>query len=120
MAKDLEMITPASTEELQNILYSEVEETIRTLKGNKSPGSDGITAAMIQAGGEQLVRQIHWLCNKVWNESTIPEEWSKSILVPIPKKRDLSQCANYRTTFLINHTGKILLIVLQTDLKTNN
>ena len=72
---------------------------------------------MIQAGGEQLVRQIHLLCNKAWNESTIPEEWSKSILIPIPKKGDLSQCANYRTISLINHTGKILLVVLLNRLK---
>ena len=86
MARDLEMIASTSIEEPQNILYSEVEEAIRTLKRNKSPGSDGITAEMIQTGGEQLVRQIHLLCNKAWNESTIPEEWSKSILVPIPKK----------------------------------
>ena len=72
---------------------------------------------MIQAGGEQLRRQIHLLCNKAWNESTIPEEWSKSILVPIPKKGDLSKCTNYRTISLINHTGKILLIVLLNRLK---
>ena len=117
MTKDLEMITPTSTEEPQNILYSEVEEAIRTLKRNRSPGSDEITAEMIQAGGEQLVRQIHLLCNKAWNESTIPEEWSKSVLVPIPKKGDLSQCANYRTIPLINHTGKILLIILLNRLK---
>ena len=117
MARDLEMIAPTSIEEPQNTLYSEVEEAIRTLKRNKSPGSDGITAEMIQAGGEQLIRQIHLLCNKAWNESTIPEEWSKSILVPIPKKGDLSQCANYRTISLINHTGKILLIILLNRLK---
>ena len=66
---------------------------------------------------EQLVRQIHLLRNKAWNESTIPEERSKSILVPIPKKGDLSQCANYRTVSLINHTGKILLIVVRNRLK---
>ena len=84
MTKDLEMITPTSTGEPRNILYSEVEETIHTLKRNKSPGSEEITAEMIQAGGEQLVRQIHRLCNKAWSEGTIPEEWSKSILVPIP------------------------------------
>ena len=117
MARDLEMIAPTSIEEQQNILYSEVEEAISTLKRNKSPESDGITAEMIQAGGEQLVRQIHLLCNKAWNESTIPEEWSKSILVPIPKKADLSQFANYRTISLINHTGKILLIMLLNRLK---
>ena len=67
MTKDLKMITPTSTEKPQNILYSEIEEAIRTLKRNKSPGYDEITAEMIQAGEEQLVRQIHLLCNKVWN-----------------------------------------------------
>ena len=51
MAEDLKKITPTSTEEPQNILYSEVEEAIRTLKRNKSPGPDGITAEMIQADG---------------------------------------------------------------------
>ena len=64
MAKDFEMIASTSTEELQNILYSEVEEAIHTPKRNKSPGSDGIIAEIIQAGGKQLVRQIHLLCNK--------------------------------------------------------
>ncbi|CAF5204400.1 unnamed protein product, partial [Rotaria magnacalcarata] len=49
---------------------------------------------MLQAGGEQLEREIHKLCNKAWQEGTIPDEWGKSILIPIPKKGDLSECAN--------------------------
>ena len=73
MARDLKKITPTGTEEPHNILYSEVEEAIRTLKRNKSPGSNGITAEMIQEGGEQLLRQIHRLYNKAWSESIIPE-----------------------------------------------
>ncbi|CAF4513863.1 unnamed protein product, partial [Rotaria magnacalcarata] len=52
---------------------------------------------MLQAGGEQLEREIHKLCNKAWQEGTIPDEWGKSIQVPIPKKGDLSECASYRT-----------------------
>ena len=64
MAEDLKKITPTSTEETQNILYFEVEEALHTLKRNKSPGSDGITAEMIQAAEERRVRQIHQLCNK--------------------------------------------------------
>ncbi|CAF4933516.1 unnamed protein product [Rotaria magnacalcarata] len=65
------------------------------IKPNKSPGSDGITADMIQAGCEQLTHEIHSLCNKAWHEGVIPEEWGKSILIPIPKKGDLSECENY-------------------------
>ena len=90
MVKELEEITPPSDEDPQDILCAEVQKAIRSLKCNKSPGSDGVTAEMLQAGGEQLARQIHKLCNKAWHEGTIPEEWSKSIRVPIPKKGDLS------------------------------
>ncbi|CAF0796496.1 unnamed protein product [Didymodactylos carnosus] len=64
MVKELEDITPPGNEESQDILNSEVQTAIRALKRNKSPGSDGITAEMLQAGGEQLARQIHNLCNK--------------------------------------------------------
>ena len=117
MVKDLKQITPFYEENSNEILYAEVQEAIHKLKNNKSPGTDEITAEMLQAGGEQLVHEIHELCNKIWKEETIPDEWGKSILVPIPKKRDLSQCSNYRTISLINHTGKILLIVLLNRLK---
>ncbi len=119
MVKELEEIAPLQNEDPQDILYSEVQAAIQALKRNKSPGSDGITAEMLQAGGEQLARQIHKLCNKAWHEGTIPEEWGKSILVPIPKKGDLSNCSNYRTISLINHTGKVLLIVLQNRLENH-
>ncbi|CAF1648966.1 unnamed protein product, partial [Rotaria magnacalcarata] len=49
---------------------------MRSLKKNKSVGPDGIAAEMLQAGGEQLVREIHKLCNKAWQESTIPDDLS--------------------------------------------
>ena len=119
IAKELEDIAPPGDEDSQDILYSEVQTAINSLKRNKSPGSDGVTAEMLQAGGEPLSRQIHKLCNKAWHEGTIPEEWGKSILVPIPKKGDLSNCSNYRTISLINHTGKVLLIVLLNRLKSH-
>ena len=119
MAKELEDIAPPGDEDPQDILYSEVQTAINSLKRNKSPGSDGITAEMVQAGGEPLSQQIHKLCNKAWHEGTIPEEWGKSILVSIPKKGDLSNCSNYRTISLINHTGKVLLIVLLNRLKSH-
>ncbi|CAF3252389.1 unnamed protein product, partial [Rotaria socialis] len=75
MVKELEGIFPSYEEDPQDILYSEVEEAIRTLKSNKIPGSDGITAEMIQAGGEQLTHEIHSLCNKAWHEGVIPESY---------------------------------------------
>ena len=119
VVEELEEITPLIAEDPQDILYAEVQAAIDMLKKNKSPGSDGITAEMLQAGGEQLVRQMHKLCNRAWHEGTIPDEWGRSILVPIPKKGDLSDCGNYRTISLINHTGKVFLTVLLNRLKSH-
>jgi hypothetical protein len=59
MVKELEEITPPNDEDPQEILCAEVQKAIRSLKCNESPGSDVITAEMLQAGGEQRARQIH-------------------------------------------------------------
>ncbi|CAF2081889.1 unnamed protein product [Rotaria magnacalcarata] len=88
---------------------------IKTLKKKFVPRTTAIKNE--DAGGEQLIHQIHALCNKAWNQGAIPKEWGKSILVPIPKKGDLNECSNYRTISLINHTSKILLIILLNRLK---
>ena len=120
MVQKLEEITSStSDEDPHDIMYSEIQAAIHSLKKNKSPGSDGITAEMLEAEGEQLARRIHKLCNKAWQEGTIPGEWRKSLLVPIPKKGDLSNFSNYRTISLINYTGKVLLTVLLNRLKSH-
>ena len=60
---------------------------------------------------------FHQLCQKVWNEEKIPAEWTKSILILIPKKGDKTECGNYRTISLINHSSKIFLSILLQRLK---
>ena len=90
--KELEEITPLpSNDDPSDILYSEIQEAIRILKGNKSPGSDRITAETLQVGEKRWALEIHKLCNKAWNGGIIPESWNKSIPVAIPKKGDLSK-----------------------------
>jgi hypothetical protein len=54
----------------------------------KSPGSDQISAELIQAGGEMLLFTIHKLINSVWNKEELPDQWKESIIVPIHKKGD--------------------------------
>jgi hypothetical protein len=117
MVNELENISHPIDDDSNGILYGEVEQAINKLKKNKSPGIDEIKAEMLQAGGEKLKHKIHELCNRAWNEENIPEPWGRSILIPIPKKGDLSKCSNYRTISLLNHTGKVLLMVLLNRLK---
>ena len=110
--KELEEISPPIQQESHDILFSEVEQAIQSLKKNKSPDSDGIPAELLQSGGESLTHQIHQLCNKIWHSEMIPEDWGKSLLIPLPKRGDLSECSNYRTISLINHISKVLLMIL--------
>ena len=74
MVKELDKITSPYDEDPQDILYAVVKKANRSLKCHKSPGSDGTTAEMLQAGGEQLAHQLHKLCNKAWHKGKIPEE----------------------------------------------
>jgi len=115
---DLISIAPPLREEGEmDILFEEVQAAIDRLKRNKSPGTDGITAEMIQAGGEPLARMLHGICQKIWEEERMPEEWLQSVIVTIPKKGDLKECTNYRTIALINDACTVMLKVLLERLK---
>jgi len=82
----------------------EVEVTIGKLKNHKSPGIDQIPAELIKAGGRTICYEIHKLIISIWNREELPEEWKESIIVPIYKKGDKTDCNNYRGIFLLPTT----------------
>jgi hypothetical protein len=86
----------------------EVETAIAKLKKYKSPGSDQIPAELIQTEGEILLFAIHKLINSVWNKEELPDQWKESIIVPIHKKGDKSDCNNYRGISLLSTSYKML------------
>jgi hypothetical protein len=71
------------------------------LKKYKSPESDEIPAELIQAGGKILLYVIHKLINSVWNKKELPDQWKKSIIVPVHKKGDKTDCNNYHGISLL-------------------
>jgi hypothetical protein len=70
----------------------EVEIAIAKLKKYKSPGSDEIPSELIQAGGETLLSAIHKHIISVWKKEELPDQWKESIIVPIHKKGDKTDC----------------------------
>jgi hypothetical protein len=83
----------------------EVEVAIEKLKRYKSLGSDKIPAELIQAGENSLCSEIHKLINFSWNKEGLPEQWKESIIVPIYKKGDKTDCCNCRgISLLLTHT----------------
>jgi hypothetical protein len=77
-----------------------------------SPSSDQILAELIQAGGEILHSKIHKRINSIWSKKELPDQWKESIIVPIYKKGDKTDCNNYRGISLLPTSNKILNNIL--------
>jgi hypothetical protein len=91
---------------------AEVEIAIRKLKRYKVLGSDQIPAELIQEGGKILHSEIHKLIMLIWNKEELPQQWKESIVVPVHKKRDKTDCSNYRGISLLSTSYKILSNIL--------
>jgi hypothetical protein len=91
---------------------SEVETAIGKLKRYKSAGVDQTPAELILAGGETLRSEIHKVIRLIWNKEKLPHQWKESIVIPIYKKSDKTDCSNYRDISLLSSSYKILSNVL--------
>jgi hypothetical protein len=99
-------------EEDPDITRDEVIRALSSLKHGKAAGIDNITGELLQNGGECTIDILLKICNAVWRTGDWPEQWTHSIIIPLPKKGNLKQCQNYRTISLISHASKILLRVI--------
>ena len=92
---------------------------MRKLKNQKSPGCDVIPAELWKATGESGIRLMHRICNffMIWRTRQWPTEWTKLVLVPIPKSGDLQDCNNYRHVSLIFHASRVLLRIILNRLR---
>jgi hypothetical protein len=86
----------------------EVEMAVEKLKRHKSQSIDQIPAELSKVGGKTIHSEIHKLINSIWNKEELPEEWKESIIVPIYKKGDKTDCSNDRTYHLCQRHKKIL------------
>jgi hypothetical protein len=91
---------------------SEVEVPVGKLRRYKSPGVDQIPAELIQAGGETLHSEIHKLIKLICNKEELPHQQKVSILIPIHKKGDKTDCSNYQSISRLSTSYKILSNIL--------
>jgi hypothetical protein len=94
----------------------EFEIAIAKLKRLKMPGSDQIPAKLIQAGGEVLCSEIQKLIKCIWNTEELPDQWKESIVVPVHKKGNKTNCSNYHGISLLSPSNKILSNILPSRL----
>ena len=60
---------------------------------------------------------LHSICHQIWKAQQWPQDWKRSVFIPIPKKDNATECSNYRTIVLISQASKIMLKILQTRLQ---
>ena len=83
---------------------------------NKASGGYGIPVELFQILKDDAVK-VHSICQQIWKTQKRPQDWRRSVFIPIPKKGNAKECSNYRTIALISHASKVMLKILQARLQ---
>ena len=84
---------------------------------NKANGGDEIPAELFQILKDDAVKVLHSICQQIWKTQQWPQDWKRSVFIPIPKKGSAQECSNYCTVALISHASKVMLKILQARLQ---
>ena len=83
---------------------------------NKS-GGDRISAELFLILKVDAVKMLHSICQQIWKTQQWPQDWKRSVFIPVPKKGNAKECSNYCTVALISHGTKVMLKILQARLQ---
>ena len=100
-----------------DILECEVKWAIGSITTNKASGGDGIPVELLEILKDDAVKVLHSLCQQIWKTQQWPQDWKRSVFIPVPKKGNAKECSNYRTIVLISHAIKVILKILQVRLQ---
>ena len=93
------------------ILECEVKLALESITTNKASGSDGIPVELFQILRDDAVKVLHSICQQMRNTQQWPQDWQRSVFIPIPKKGNAKECSNYHTIAFISHTSKCTLCI---------
>ena len=99
-----------------DILECEVKWALESITMNKGSGGDGIPAELFQIL-EDAVKVLHSICQQIWKIQQRPQDWKRSVFIPIPKKGNAKEYSNYHTIALISHASKAMLKIVQARLQ---
>ena len=100
-----------------DILKCEVKWGLGSTTTNKASRGDGITAELFQILKDDAIKVLYSIWQQIWKIQQWPQDWKRSIFIPVPRKGNAKECSNYHTVVLISHASKILLKILQTRLQ---
>ena len=92
-----------------DILECEVKWASGSITMDKASGGDETPVELFQILKDDAVKVLHSICQQIWNTQQWPQEWKRSVFIPIPKKDNAKECSNYHTIVLISQASKIML-----------
>ena len=95
-----------------DILEWEVKWALGTITTNKASGGDRIPVELFQTLKNDAVKVLHSICQQIWKTQQWPQDWKRSVFIPIRKKGNAKECANYHTIAVISHASKVMLKIL--------
>ena len=101
------------------ILECEVKWALESITTNKASGGYGIPVELFQILKDDAVKVLHSVCQQIWKTHQWPQNWKRSVFIPIPKKGNAKECSNYCTIALISHASKVMLKIFQAKLQQN-
>ena len=99
-----------------DILECKVKCALESITTNKASGSDRIPAELFQILKDDAVKVLYSICQQIWKIQQWPQDWKRSVFIPIPKKGNAKEHSNYCTIALISHVSKVMLKILQVRL----
>ena len=100
-----------------DILECKVKWALGSITTSKASGGDGIPDELLEILKDDAVKVLHSICQQIWKTQQWPQDWKRSVFIPIPKKGNAQECLNYCTIALISHTSKVILKILQARLE---
>ena len=100
-----------------DILECEVKWALGSINIYKASGGDGVSVEVFQILKDDAVKVLHSICQQIWKTQQWPQDWKRSVFIPIPKKGNAKECSNYHTVALISQTSKVMLKILQARLQ---
>ena len=84
---------------------------------NKASGGDGIPVKLFQILEDDAVKVLHSICQQIWKTQQWPQDWKRSVSIPIPKKGNAKECSNYHTVAFISYGSKVMIKILKARLQ---
>ena len=99
-----------------DILECEVKWALRSITTKKASGGDGIPVELFQILKDDAMKVLHSVCQQIWKTQQWPQDWKRSVFIPLPRKDNAKEYSNYHTTAHISHSSKVMLKILQARL----